>query len=184
MASMRWFCTMSFRAPARVVVGGPAFQGQAFQPADVHPLHVHRVPDRLEDAVEEPEGDDAADELVGQEVVDPEDRRLGQLDAEDLVEVVRGGQVGAEGFLDRHRVGGAQPGCGQGRQHRREQAGRQREVDQRVRVIVADQPADLLWPGDVGGLEAEHPDNGVAGGRRHRRVFVQLAGDVLAEVVG
>jgi len=70
------------------------------------------------------------------------------------------------------------------RQHRREQARGQREVDQRVRVIAADQLADLGWPDDVGGLVAEHLDDGVAGGWRHRGVFVQLAGDVLTEVPG
>jgi hypothetical protein len=37
---------------------------------------MHCVPGRLEDPVEEPEGDDPADELVGQEVVGSEDRRL------------------------------------------------------------------------------------------------------------
>ena len=100
-----------FHGAGGVVVGGPAFEGEAFQPADVDPLDVHGVPDRLEDPVEEPQGDDPADELAGQEVVDPEDHRLGQLDAQDLVEVPRGGQVGAEGFLDRDRVRGAQAGC-------------------------------------------------------------------------
>jgi hypothetical protein len=50
---------------------------------------VYRVPDRLEDPVDEAEGEHPADELVGQEVVDPEDHRLRQLDAQDLVEVLR-----------------------------------------------------------------------------------------------
>jgi hypothetical protein len=58
-----------FQGAGGVVVGGPALEGQAFQPADVHVL--------------------------------------GQLDAQDLVEVLRRCQVGAEGFLDRHRVGSA-----------------------------------------------------------------------------
>jgi hypothetical protein len=48
----------------------------------------------------------------------------------------------------------------------------EREVDQRARVIAADQLADLGRPGDVGGLVAEHLDHGVAGGRCYRRVFV------------
>ena len=135
-----------FHGAGGVVVGRPAFEGEAFQPADVDPFDVHGVPDRLEDPVEEPQGDDPADELAGQEVVDPEDHRLGQLDAQDLVEVPRGGQVGAEGLLDRDRVRGAQLGDRQCRQHRGEQARRQREVDQRVRMIAADQPADLGWP--------------------------------------
>jgi hypothetical protein len=72
--------------------------------------------------VDKAEGEHPADELVGQEVIDPEDHRLAQLDAQDLVEVLRRGEVGAEGFFDRQRVGGAQVGCGQGRQHRRQQA--------------------------------------------------------------
>ena len=67
-----------------VVVAGPAFEGQAFQPADFHVVYVHRVPGRLEHPVEEPQDDDPADERIRQEVVDPEDHRLGQLDAQDL----------------------------------------------------------------------------------------------------
>jgi hypothetical protein len=51
-------------------------------------------------------------------------------------------------------------------------------------VIAADQLADLGWPGDVGGCEAEHLDDGVASGRCHWGVFVQRGGDVLAEVAG
>ncbi len=65
-----------------------------------------------------------------------------------------------------------------------EQARGQREVDQRVRTIVAEHPADVLRPGDVGGLEAEHLHDGVAGGRRHGRVLFQPGGDVLAEIFG
>jgi hypothetical protein len=44
--------------------------------------------------------------------------------------------------------------------------------------------AHLGWPGEVGGCEAEHPDDGVAGSQRHERVVVQLIGDVLAEIFG
>ena len=66
----------------------------------------------------------------------------------------------------------------------RQQTRRQREVDERVRMIVADHAADVLWAGDVAGLEAEHVDDGVTGRGRHGRVLLQLAGDVLAEVVG
>jgi hypothetical protein len=174
-----------FQCAGPAVVERPAFQGEAFQPADVHVVDVYRVPDRLEDPVEEPKDDNPADELVGQEMVDPEDHRLGQLDAQDLVEVSRRCQAGAKGFLDCHRVRGAQSGGRQGRQDRREKAWGQREIDQRVRAIAADHPADVLRPGDVGGCEAEHPDHGVAGGRCHTGgVFTQPAVDVLAKVAG
>ena len=121
---------------------------------------------------------------LGEEVVDAEDGRLGQLDAEDLVEVVCRGEVGAEGLLDRHRVRGAQARRRERRERLGQQARRQREVDQRVRMVVADHAADVLGLGDVGGLEAEHAHDAVAGGRRHGRMLLQLAGDVLAELVG
>ena len=52
-------------------------------------------------------------------------------------------------------------------------------------MIAADQLADLGWLGDVGGCEAEHLDDGVAGGRRHGvGVFAQAVGNVLAEIFG
>ena len=76
-----------FHGPCTVVIRGPALERQALQPADVHALDVRRVPDRLEDPVEEPEGDHPADKLAGQEVIDPEDRRLGQPEVQDLVQV-------------------------------------------------------------------------------------------------
>ena len=166
-----------------VVVGGPSLKGEALEPADVHVVDVHRVEHRLEDAVEEAQDDDPAHELVGEEMVDAEDRGLGQLDADDLVEVVGRGQVGAEGLFDRHRVGGPQRRRRERRQRLGQQVGGQREVDQRVWMVVADQAADVLRPGDVGGLEAEHAHHAVACGRRHGRMLLQLAGDVLAEVV-
>jgi len=53
-----------------------------------------------------------------------------------------------------------------------------------VRMIAADHLADLGWPSEVGGLVAEHLDDGVAGSRRHGRVVVQLIGDVLAKIFG
>jgi hypothetical protein len=67
-------------------------------------LYRHCVEDRLEDPVEEAKDEEPVNKLVGQEVIDPEDRRLGPMNAEDLVEVVRRRLVGAEGLLDRHRV--------------------------------------------------------------------------------
>jgi hypothetical protein len=51
-------------------------------------------------------------------------------------------------------------------------------------MAVADHLADLVGFSDVGRLEAEHFHDGIARGRRHVRVFLKLAGDVLAEIVG
>ena len=61
---------------------------------------------------------------------------------------------------------------------------RQREVHQRVRMIRADHAADVLRLGHVGGLEAQRAHDAVARGRRYGGMLLQLAGDVLAEVVG
>jgi hypothetical protein len=49
MASMRWVWHHVFEGVGPVVAGGPAFQGEAFRPADVYAVCVYRVPDRLED---------------------------------------------------------------------------------------------------------------------------------------
>jgi hypothetical protein len=57
---------------------------------------VDGVPGRLEDPVEEPESDDPVDQLVGQEMVDAQDRGLGQLDPQDPVQVLCRLKVGPE----------------------------------------------------------------------------------------
>jgi hypothetical protein len=52
-------------------------------------------------------------------------------------------------------------------------------------MIAAYQLADFGWLSDVGGCEAEHLDDGVAGSRRQGGgVFAQAVGDVLAEIFG
>ena len=49
-------------------------------------------------------------------------------------------------------------------------------------VVAADQPADIVVVGDVGGLEGEHPHDGVERGWRHGRVLLERPGDVLPEL--
>lgn len=117
-------------------------------------------------------------------MVDAQDRGLGQLDPQDPVQVLCRLNVGPERFLDRHRVRGAEVSSGQRQQGRLEQPWRQGEVDQGTGVVGAHDCADVLRPGDVGRLEGEHLLDGVACGRCHAAVPVQLLPNVLPKIGG
>ena len=67
---------------------------------DLHAGDLVAVPDRLEQAVGEAEGQQVLDRLLAQEVVDPEDLALVEDPADGLVELARAGQVATEGLLD------------------------------------------------------------------------------------
>ena len=59
--------------PGALVEGSPPFEEQCLGDVDLHVLDVFPVPDRLEEAVGETEGQDVVDRLLPQEVVDAED---------------------------------------------------------------------------------------------------------------
>jgi hypothetical protein len=58
------------------------------------------VPNRLEQAVGEPEGQDVVNRLLAEEVVDPEDLRLVEDRVHGVVQGAGGGQVRAERLFD------------------------------------------------------------------------------------
>ena len=88
-------------AGADVVVEVRApFDRERLRRIDLHVADVLAVPDRPEQAVGEPAGQDVVDGLLAEEVVDPEDLRLAQDGMDRLVGCAGGGQVGAEWLLD------------------------------------------------------------------------------------
>ena len=95
----RWVTTMSAVGAGRLVERGAVLEAQRLGHVDLHVVDVVAVPDRLEQPVGEPEGEDVLRRLLAEEVVDPEDLLL----VEDLVQRgvqrPRAGQVGAERLL-------------------------------------------------------------------------------------
>src|SRR5262249_60703244 len=78
---------------AGVVVEIPAsFDREGFGHVDLHVGDVPTVPDRLEQAVGEPERQDVVHRLLAEEVVDPEDLRLAEMRVQRGVERTGGGQ--------------------------------------------------------------------------------------------
>jgi hypothetical protein len=59
--------------PGVLVEAGATVQGQRLGHVDLHVVDVVAVPDRLEQAVGEPEREDVLRRLLAEEVVDPED---------------------------------------------------------------------------------------------------------------
>src|SRR6516165_2113944 len=58
------------------------------------------VPDRLEDAVREPQGEDVLHRLLTQEVVNPEDLALVERGVDGFVQRSCGGEIGPERLLE------------------------------------------------------------------------------------
>ena len=69
----RWVTTMSRKAPGLLVERGPRPDRQGLGDVDLDVVDVLAVPDGLEEAVGEPEGQDVLGRLLAQEVVDTED---------------------------------------------------------------------------------------------------------------
>ena len=92
-----------------LVVGAAAFDADRFRGGDLHVVHVAPVPQRLEDAVAEAEGQNVLHGLLAQVVIDAVDLGFG----EDLVQLVaqlaRAGQVVPEGLLDHQAPPAASP---------------------------------------------------------------------------
>ena len=137
-----------------VVIGAPAAGHAHFLGhGDLHRSHVPPVPDRLEDAVAEPEGQDVLDRLLAQVMVDAIDLALVE-HARDLEVQRRGaGKVVAERLLDDHPAprGLLLPGVDQARlaqvgDDRREELGCDRQVEDPVapRAVA---PVELLERG-------------------------------------
>ena len=86
---------------ARVVVVARApLHPQSLVPDDVDPLNVRAVPHGLEDPIGEAQAKDVEHGLLGEEVVDPEDRVLGENAGYELVQRTSICSVVPEGLLD------------------------------------------------------------------------------------
>ena len=109
-----------------LVEGGTLLQPQGLGDVDLDVVDEVAVPDRLEQAVGEAEGQDVEGRLLAQEVVDPEDLLLGEDLMDLVVQFLRRLQVRAErllhdhlGVLDQIRLGDGPDGRQRGgRRHR------------------------------------------------------------------
>ena len=86
----------------RLVEGDPVVDPERLGHVDLHVVDVVAVPDGLEEAVGEAEGQDVLGRLLAEEVVDAEDLLLVEDRVQHVVERHRAGQVGAEGLLHDH----------------------------------------------------------------------------------
>ena len=79
---------------------GAAFDADRLRDRDLDVVDELAVPDRLEDAVREPQGQHVLDGLLAEVVVDPEDLFLGEIAADQLGQLAGRGEVVAERLLD------------------------------------------------------------------------------------
>ena len=85
-----------------VVVAGARADADVLGRGDLDVVDVVAVPDRLEHVVREPERHHVLDGLLAQVVVDAEDLLLAEDARDDLLELARRLEVGAERLLDHH----------------------------------------------------------------------------------
>ena len=84
----------------RLIKAGAFAEAQRLGHVDLHMVDEVPVPDRLEQAVGEAEGQDVLRGLLAQEVVDPEDLRLVEGLVDEVVQLDRALQVGTLAFSD------------------------------------------------------------------------------------
>ena len=95
------------------VEGGTLAQAQRLGHVDLHMVDEIAVPDGLEQAVAEAEGQDVLRRLLAQEMVDAEDLLLREHFVQRLVQRHGAGKVGAEGFFHHDARTGHQARCGE-----------------------------------------------------------------------
>ena len=83
----------------RVVVTATAAHGHLLRHRDLHVVYIAPIPDRLEDGVGEPQGEDVLHRLLAEVVVDAEDLALTKHRVDVGVEGVSGRLIGAEGLF-------------------------------------------------------------------------------------
>ena len=83
-----------------LVVGGAALDAEGLGDRDLDVVDELSVPDRLEDAVREPQREHVLDRFLAEVVVDAEDLLLGEVLADQGGQLARGGEVVAERLLD------------------------------------------------------------------------------------
>ncbi len=82
-----------------LVEAGPTLDPHRLRDGDLHVVDELAVPDRLEDAVGEPQRGHVLHGLLAEVVIDPEDFLLGEPALEDLVQLLRRGEVVPERLL-------------------------------------------------------------------------------------
>src|SRR5262245_22527072 len=115
----------------------PSVDAETLRHRDLHVLHVATVPDRLEKRVGKPEVEDVLHRLFSEVVIDTEDRLLREELVEDVVQLLRRGQIPPEGLLDDHAGVGDAVRLSQLSDDLAEQARRNRKVMRRT-VAVAE----------------------------------------------
>ena len=102
-----WFWTMSRMRAGGVVIGtSAAGHADLLGHRDLHRRHVPPVPDRLEDAVAEPQGQDVLDGLLAEIMVDAVDLALVQNGRDFAIQGAGAFEVVAERLLDDHAAPG------------------------------------------------------------------------------
>ena len=98
------------QGPGFFVVAGPGPDAFRFTHRDLHMIDVLVVPNRLEDAVGEPDDHEILNGFLPQIVIDAEDLRFVEHASRHTVDGLRGGQIAADRFLDDDAgIGGMQP---------------------------------------------------------------------------
>ena len=82
-----------------IVETAAAFDAEIFRHGDLHALDVVAIPERLHERVGEAEDHHVVDRPLAEIMVDAKDGGLGEDCVQDPVELLRRGQVMAEGFL-------------------------------------------------------------------------------------
>ena len=82
-----------------LVIGAAAFHADRFGRRDLHVIHVAAVPQRLEDAVAEAEGQDVLHGLLAQVMIDAVDLGFVEDFVQAVAQLARAGQVVAEGLF-------------------------------------------------------------------------------------
>ena len=88
------------QAPRGLVECAPAVHAELLGKGDLDAGDVVTVPDGLQEGIGKAEVEDVHDRLLPQEMIDPEDRVLGEHRPRDSVEFARGGQIAAERLFD------------------------------------------------------------------------------------
>ena len=112
----------------RLVEAGASAEPQRLGHVDLHVVDEVSVPDRLEQAVGEAEGQDVLRRFLAEEVVDPEDLVLGEDLCSLRVQRYRAGEIGAEGLLHDDAASLDKTGLGQQPHRRQGGAGRHAQI--------------------------------------------------------
>ena len=95
---------------ARLIVkGAAALDAEVFRHGDLHALDMVAVPERLQERIGEAEEEHVMHRPLPQVMVDAEDRRLVEGAEQDLVELLRRGEVVPKGFSTMTRAPLVQP---------------------------------------------------------------------------